>query len=176
MQLLMACLGKQLGQQPQQLGLDASLYKQICSQRATHANAIAKLKMPGVKLNSDGSRSNGCPKPSPIIFNGKAINLGATPSMNGHNQMQFSQIKTSKQPFNSKILSTTKQGPSMSLSDGSMTARRRSPAKTLPSLSPQAKSMPLKLPLLYVPPFLWKYHTPQLACLRCHLRSFQVSH
>ena len=47
-----------------------------------------------------------------------------------------------------------------------MIARRRRPAKTLDSLSPHAKSIPLKLPLLYVRPFLWKYQFPQVACLK----------
>ena len=73
--------------------------------------------------------------------------------------------RAAKSPFSSKILSTTKQGPSMSFSEESMIARRRRPAKTLDSLSPHAKSIPLKLPLLYVPPFLWKYQFPQVACL-----------
>ena len=78
----------------------------------------------------------------------------------------FTQRRAAKSPFNSKILSTTKQGPSMSFSEESMIARRRRPAKTLDSLSPHAKSIPLKLPLLYVPPFLWKYQFPQVACLK----------
>ena len=55
-----------------------------------------------------------------------------------------------------------------------MIARRRRPAKTLDSLSPHAKSIPLKLPLLYVPPFLWKYHFPQVACLGISILSYRM--
>ena len=68
-------------------------------------------------------------------------------------------------PFNSKNLSTTMQGPSTNLSTESAMDRSSSPAKTSWSLSPQARSIPLKVPFLYVPPFRWKYHTPQVDCL-----------